>query len=809
MSDQTTSNDKSKSGGLSARPWWQWVLGIGLLLLAGINYYWSGRQVKPVEQKYTHVPKPIEIPAGFKAADRIPAEAGELAGCNVLLVTMDTTRADRLGCYGNGDIETPTLDRLAGEGVIFSQATATAPTTLPTHASILTGLYPLHHGARANGLYRLDDAHETLTEVLAESGYATGAVISAFVLDSCFGLAQGFEHYDDDLSGGGATGPWRYQERRANHTTEQAVRWLRGAADQRFFLWVHYFDPHVDYEPPSPYAEQYKENPYDGEIAFVDAELGGLLDVLDELELTNQTLVVVVGDHGESLGQHNETTHGYLAYEATLRVPLIMRCGQRLGGGAHIRRRVSQVDLMPTILSLLGVTDPGGTDGVDLVKQEPQARPIFAETVHGLVACGWAALLVAYDGPHKYIHGPIPELFNLSRDFQEERNLHESEGERVAALKQKLVEFFGPDLDLAQIASPTVTLSASDLGKLRGLGYLGTAADLAAPAARPDPKEMMSVMHRVERAAAVDVTTGVGKGIEKLEQITQEYPTFLPAFRFLGELCRMAGRLDEAVEAYERAIEISTDASALHGLAQARLQQGEKAAAEEVFRELISKYPDHLQARQLLGMLMAESQRYGEAIEQLKYIFDADPDFAAAGAPPVAGLLVQVYGAADRLAELPGVLLPRLEADPQSAGTRAALAAYYVSQGQFAEAEAVLREGVALMPHHRHSVCNLARYLVTCPNLEARKPYEGVALVERLCREAGYVDTTLLAVLSELYGHSGRGAEGVACAEKLKAMATEANDYPLLVVADHLLTRLREVQERGRVPAAPTSKPSD
>lgn len=787
------------------RPSWRLVVGICLILAAVIHYVRTGYQPRSAVL-LGRTPQPIEVPPDLEEVDALPAERGDLAGCNVLLVTFDTTRADRIGCYGNKDIKTPTMDSLAGEGVLFSTAIAASPTTVPSHASILTGLYPEHHEAIVNGLYSLKDEHQTLAETLAEQGYKTGAVISSLVLNSRCGTDQGFSDYDDDLSDCVKPEAFMYQERQAGPTTERAVKWLRGAADDPFFLWVHYWDPHAQYDPPSPYAEEYSANPYDGEIAYADAELGKLIAVVDELGLTDQTLVVVVADHGDSLGQHSELTHAFLTYEATLRVPLIMRCGQRLGGGVHVKHRVSHVDIVPTLHTLLGLDPPLRTDGVDLTQGSPPSRPIFSETRHGLILFGWAGLLAVYQGPDKYIYGPKPELYDLSSDPNEQNNIIESNPQRAEELRQELVGLFGQDLDMAEVVQPTEELSHEEIEQLQALGYGGTPANLPAPSERPNPRDVMPVMLLVEQ---IMFTPGfrdnVEKRIARLEKIVEDHPTFHPAFRFLADLCRFNNQPAKAVKNYTRCLEINRDPTSVYGLAMANLQLNNPTEAKKYLQELVDRYADHLNARYLLGMLAGQANDYDTAIEHFGYIFEADPDFVQEAMQPAALQMVQAYVLADRGEELPGILEPKLEAFPRSPQARAALAWYYGKQDRFAEAEALLRQGVELMPDSPAAITNLAMFLVNCRDPKFRKPYEGVAMVERLCEQKGYQDPELLSSLSMIYSMMRRMDEAIAAAEKAKTLATEKADVILVQGLDQLLERLRAAKAAGVAPAVPPS----
>jgi arylsulfatase A-like enzyme len=287
---------------------------------------------------------------------------------NVLLVTLDTTRADRLGCYGYTDAHTPALDSLAAQGVLFERAFTPAPVTLPAHASLLTGLVPPVHGVRDNGIYRLRDEAVTLAELLGDAGMVTAATVAAYVLASRFGLAQGFSHYDERLKGQLGKPAAFYVERPAEEVTDAALGWLEKRNDKKnFFLWVHYFDPHSPYVPPARFDSLCPGRPYDGEIAYMDSQLGRLLGALRSDGQYENTLVVVVGDHGEALGEHGEPTHGIFLYNSTVRVPLIVKFPAGEHAGGRVDANVSLVDIFPTVLERAGLSVPSGIQGRSLL----------------------------------------------------------------------------------------------------------------------------------------------------------------------------------------------------------------------------------------------------------------------------------------------------------------------------------------------------------------------------------------------------------------------------------------------------------
>jgi len=749
-----------------------------------------GLQEQGVKIAWLSVPQErIGVAPTLSEADSIPAGPGALNGCNLLLVTLDTTRADRIRCYGNRDIETPTLDRLAQAGVLFSQALAPTPTTLPSHATILTGLYPVHHGVRANGVFRLSRANRTLAEMLSENGYRTGAVISAFVLSSRFGLDQGFDRYDDDLRDDAAPDDLGVVERRADQTTKRALRWLDGAADEPFFLWVHYFDPHAVYQPPGPYAERYAHNPYDGEIAFVDSQLGILLGAIEERGWTDRTLVVAVGDHGEGLAEHNEHTHGYLLYDVTLKVPLIMSCGRRLGGGVHVNRRVSLVDLAPTVLTLLGVETTDRFDGADLTRPPAAPPPLYAETYHGLMEFGWAALQAVYDGDHKYIHGPNPELFDLVRDPFERQNLLVAQPQLAATLVEKLTRLFGTEIDGGDSPAPTAALTPEELAKLQSLGYVFSGSGVESTAGpRPDPKEGIELVNRVFEIVCYYRPRGeLEKSIELLEQLTDAYPDGYVAFSHLGAAYLENGQTSRAAEAYARCVDLRPDApESLYSLASVLITQGEREQAAELLRRVLRKYDDHFHARYDLGRILSQEKRYGEAADQSKRAFELDPSYKGCAA-----FMVQTFTAADREPELLRVLRSCLKEKPKLPSVRDALAGYLVGRQRFREAEELLREGATLMPDDAQSVGRLAWFLVNCPDEQFRRPTESRLMMERFCQATDNRDPRALFTLARIHVHAGRVAQGITIAEQAEALADDAGREDLRQAIAAFLTRRR------------------
>ncbi len=406
---------------------------------------------------------------------------------NVLLITLDTTRADFIGCYGKEQAETPNIDRLAAEGFLFEQAVSTNPVTQPSHSTILTGTYPMVHGVRDNGLFQLPDSSETLAEILKSHGYATGASVGGFPLTAEFGTSQGFDFYDDQLKAihqdarGRALkrrSTW-YDERPAGHVNDAILGWLRNHWDESFFVWLHYWDPHEPHIPPPPFSQLFAHDLYSGEIAYADHCLGTILNALETAGKLRNTIVIVVGDHGEGRREHGEQTHAFLAYQATLHVPMVVYA-PRLEGGRRIRQRVGTVDLVPTVLDLLGFQVPSAIQGRSLVplmtsKDEGDipAVPYYAESLSPRLSHGAGELRVLFQGDLKYIHGPRPELYDLDLDPKELHDLAPEREQETQEL-QVALENFITERASESAAEAVHEISEETQRRLEALGYLGS-----------------------------------------------------------------------------------------------------------------------------------------------------------------------------------------------------------------------------------------------------------------------------------------------------------------------------------------------
>jgi arylsulfatase A-like enzyme len=418
---------------------------------------------------------------------------------NLLIITLDTTRADHLGVYGFQSISTPNIDWLARDGVMFVQTSTAAPLTLPAHASLYTGRFPFSHGVRDNAGFALDPRETTLAEVLKQRGYDTSAFVSSVVLASSRGLNQGFDSYRDDFASSRRRDEPGGLRRRADDVTDEALSWLARVGSTRFFAWLHFYDAHAPYQPRSPYRELYATRPYDAQIAFMDAQVGRILDFLRDGDLLDRTIVVVIADHGEGLGEHRETGHGIFVYESVIRVPFIIHTPFE-GLRARVVDDVTRsVDVMPTLLDLIDVAAPETVDGrslIPLMTGEVRSFNLdaYSESMYPLHRFGWSDLRALRAGPFKVIAAPRPELYDLDRDPFEEHNVFNTE----RALGERMIDRLREIELSANSSTPAharTEIDADTAAKLASLGYVSRPA--ASPTdgrELPDPKDQIGTL---------------------------------------------------------------------------------------------------------------------------------------------------------------------------------------------------------------------------------------------------------------------------------------------------------------------------
>jgi choline-sulfatase len=568
------------------------------------------------------------------------------AGCarrprpNLLLVTLDTTRADRLGCYGFQLARTPALDRLAAEGVRCADAVSAAPITLPSHSTILTGLYPPAHGVRDNGTFALGDDAVTLAERLKRAGYRTQAIVSALVLNRRYNLGQGFDGYDDDLWSEDQPKLFLIRSRPGPKTAARAVRWLEGWSEERprrpFFLWMHLFDAHQPYTAPT--AERLRSpTVYDAEIAVLDRAVGEVLDELRHQGELDDTLVVVTADHGESLGEHGEKTHAIFIYDATVRVPLLLRYPRLLPRGEIYAGPVRSVDVVPTALAALGL--PGGeeTQGRDLLPalrgdEPPPDLPQYSESLLAQTGFGMSPLFGIRHGGYKWIRAPRPEVYDLRRDPHELANLYPAEARRGAALDRELAGILA-DSRRRALTPQRSAMDAETARRLQALGYLAPAAERQALAAIPglDPKDGLKLYARLEDARHLAQQKRWAEAERELRGVMAQSPRNVSAIGLLALTLLRQGDLAGAREEYLRILAIDPQEARVYVMLGAiGLLEGDFDGAERDYRQALVITPGFVEAMANLGLIAALRDDDAQAERWYRQAMAADPGFPLA-----------------------------------------------------------------------------------------------------------------------------------------------------------------------------------
>ncbi|MEE9500437.1 MAG: sulfatase-like hydrolase/transferase [Candidatus Aminicenantaceae bacterium] len=550
---------------------------------------------------------------------------------NVLLITIDTLRTDRVSCYSSQHIQTPNMDRLAKKGVVFTRAFSHNPTTLPSHTNMLLGLTPLYHGVRENTNFVARAELLTLAEYLKDIGYSTGAFIGGYPLHSRFGLAQGFDVYDEDYERMKFV-KFSAGERKAGEVIDSALRWLE-PQKSKWFCWVHCFDPHDPYEPPEPFSTQYEKSPYDGEVAYVDRELGRLLDHMEKKELFDNTLIIFTGDHGESLGQHGEMTHGYLANNTTIWVPLILSYPSSKPG--RVDQNVSHIDIFPTVCDILRIKKPDALQGISLLpgmegKKLP-GRTIYFESLYPYYSRGWAPIKGFIQDGVKYIQSPIPELYDLKADFDESRNLAESQ--RLDIYRKRLNEiieqYSHPANEKAQHR-----IDMKSLERLRSLGYISSPQVATKKSYGPtdDVKTLLPFHNKAVKAWELYQEGRIQEGFDLVKEVITERQDVDIAYSHLAKMYKEQEKLKEALGVLELALE---HLPSNYGVLITYVSYLNLAGRNDDVIDIV----EHLQLPQMendpeiwnyLGLAYSNKGEFTKAIDALAFSLSVDDEFAYA-----------------------------------------------------------------------------------------------------------------------------------------------------------------------------------
>jgi arylsulfatase A-like enzyme/Tfp pilus assembly protein PilF len=638
---------------------------------------------------------------------------------NVLLITVDTLRADALSAYGSHAVATPWIDRLAAGGARFTQARASAVVTLPSHATILSGLYPFRHGVRENAGFRFPAQVETLATQLRARHYRTGAFVSAFPLDARFGLTRGFDVYDDRFSKNEAALAFRVPERRGADTVAAALAWI-GHDTAPWFAWVHVYEPHFPYAPPEPFASQYRGAPYLGEVAAVDSALGPLLQPMLDPVAGRDTLIVLTADHGESLGEHGEMTHGLFAYDATLRVPLILYEPHRVAARV-VSEPVRHRDNLPTVLDAIDGTPPAGVDGRSLLPIAGATAAAVApaagyfESLSASINRGWAPLYGVTRGSLKYIDLPIPELYDTAADPAELHDLTASRPAEARELERLLAVFKAGE----RAASPSRE-NADTRDRLRSLGYLASAAPAKTHFTdADDPKRLVGLDHQIEEVVSRYQRGDLRGAIALGEQLVQRRPDMPISLVHLAFLYNEAGEHSRAVGAIRRALALNPAANDVAALAGAYLTEAGRAADTVALLAPYTRAPDpDVDVLIAYGVALATVGRTGDALDAFNRARAADP---ASGLPLLdAGTVLLMGGDNVRAA---ASFTEALAIDPTLARAHNGLGVIDAERKNYDSALAHWRRAVELDPHDFQTLFNIGDLLIKTGQPAQARPY--------------------------------------------------------------------------------------
>lgn len=640
---------------------------------------------------------------------------------NIVLVTLDTTRADHLPCYGYSGVKTPHLDALANKGITFEQCTASSPLTLPSHASMMTGMYPTYHSVRVNGNTALSDEQTTIAEVLSGQGYQCGAFIGAFVLDGRWGLKQGFQHYDDkfDLR--------KYKhidlgavQKPGNQVMDAALAWLEEQKGNPFFAWIHLYDPHAPYEPPEPYYSEYSHQGlsglYDGEIAFMDEQIGRCVSWLEKNGLSKNTIIILIGDHGEGLGSHGEGTHGYFIYEYAVHVPLLIIAPFPELQGKRAASQVRTVDVFPTILELAKIEPPAKAQGLSLLPLmfRPEKKKddyAYGESMAPNLQFGWSSLHSLRTTRYKYIDAPKAELYDLTQDADEQTNLFQQYPDIAREMKGKLDRLIAETSKDAPVPQ-AANLDKETVERLAALGYIGapvSAKKSSGPGSKAlaDPKDKLKVFASIHQAGELIMRDQYASAAEKLEAALREEPTIPQALLQLATCYTRLGRNEEAKGRLDSVLKDDPEnVQALISLANILLREGKEEDVIALCKRTLSVDERNVQAHMLIGEVYIDEPNHAEALPYLEKAVEIQPKLTRNRLNLAACLVgVKQYDRAETM------LKEIIREYPKAARARYNLGLLYEEQGRLEEARIAYAEEVSAFPREFRARFNLGRVL--------------------------------------------------------------------------------------------------
>lgn len=630
---------------------------------------------------------------------------------NYILVTVDTLRVDRIGCYGYTDIETPTMDLFAERGIKFENCIATTPLTLPSHTSIMTGTFPAFHGVRDNGGFLVPPELKTLAELFKEKEYDTAAFVASYVLDSKWGLNQGFDFYFDqfDLSQYKSISLGNVQHR-GDEVIDQALPWLEDHKSKPFFAWIHLYDPHTPYEPPSPFKEQYPNRPYVGEIAYTDSQLARLWEFLEKENLIENTILIFASDHGESLGAHNENTHGFFIYQESVHVPLIIVTPFESLFGLSRTGVVSLVDIMPTMLEMANIPVPSQSQGKSLQpllfkdQQDPDTFA-YSETFYPRFHYGWSELTSIQNSRYKLIVAPRLELYDLEIDPQESTNLLDVEPREARQLKD-LIDVFMEETEKNALKLDYTQMDEDSRQKLAALGYLGTITETSLEGKKlGDPKDKITIFNQLSEARELGLGRKFEDAIRMVEKIIEEDPEVIDAYFTMGNLYFKEKKFEKAIEYFFQVLSRQpSNTFTVSNIANAYILMNELDEAEKFLLSIIDALPPDSQLNLIMGNINNVQKEYDKALVYYKKCMELNP--ASASAYSAIG---GIYVVQKNLAKAEEFLREAEKRNTKLINIHYYLAQLMEEREDFTQAEIEYKKELENIPHNFKASFNLSR----------------------------------------------------------------------------------------------------
>jgi arylsulfatase A-like enzyme/Flp pilus assembly protein TadD len=636
---------------------------------------------------------------------------------NVILITQDTTRADKIGCYGCAQVRTPTIDGFAERGLRFEECIAQTPLTLPSHTSIMTGTFPPFHGVRDNGGFIVPPELETMAEVFKKAGYQTAAFVAAYVLDSRWGLNQGFDYYFDqfDLSKFESISLGNIQ-RPANEVMDEVLPWLEKKKSDKFFAWVHLYDPHSPYEPPSPYDKEYADRPYLGEIAFADSQIARLWNFLKENKLSDRTFIIFAGDHGESLGQHQEAQHGFFVYQEAIHVPLIFVTPFAKLQGKVSARPANLADILPTILDMCGRPVPAEVQGRSLAgeffhplraeSKKASETPTYSETYYPRFHFGWSELRSVQNDRYQLIIASDLELYDLQKDPEELHNLIDVRPDVARSLRAQADELMAR-YSRGALQSDIRKVDEETREKLASLGYLGSFMDSSKLEGRKlaNPREKIGIYNDLSRAREMGLSGQADTGIALIQGIIRQDPNIVDAYFALGNIYFRERRYQEAIDQFQIALALKPDDSfTVMNIANCYVGLRQPDRAETFVLDYLKKGLKDSQLYFLLGNINYRQKKYNSAIPYFRQCLSLNSESASAD-----NALAAIYYLKDDLDQAEAFSREALRLSPKLSSVHYNLAQILEKKGRLDEAEAAYKAELNITPSHLKSCFNLAR----------------------------------------------------------------------------------------------------